>query len=196
MTPRMRLTLAELLDRYTIELRKDFYGHGNAALIRDVYQEIWGQIANICKGDHEVTRAMGNVILSAAKLGIHNADIANLEWQARAGQQLSLEEHGRRSQAIRHINDKGRTVVKQELSAALGQNVETRHYGYGSDLDPEYLTLDVQEPSPIMKHMVDGAVLMSERPPIQYDRIVVKQFPDRETQKVEPQPRIDDFKRP
>lgn len=148
--PRMRLTLSELLDRYTIELRKDFYGHGNAQLISEVYHEIWGQVSNLCKGDDTVTRPIMNVILAAAKLGIHNADIANLEWQLRAGQNLSFEEQGRRALAIRKINDGGRVLVKHDLSGMLEQNVETRHYGYGDDLKASDLTLNVQEPKSLL----------------------------------------------
>lgn len=147
--PRMRLTLAELLDRYTIEHRKAFYGYRNEQLLMELSQEIWGQIANIIQpatSVNETATKLCRIIDSAALLGIYNSDIANLEWQARAGQQLSLEEHGRRSQIIRYINDKGRTAVKQNLSITLKQNVETRHYGYGNDLKASDLTLDVQEP--------------------------------------------------
>jgi hypothetical protein len=142
----MRLTLSELLDRYTIELRKDFYGHGNTQLIHEVKHEIWMQVSNICNDDVK-TKAMVNIILAAAKLGVHNADIANLEWQLRAGQNLPLEEQGRRALMIRKINDGGRVAAKADLSKALEQNVETRHYGYGGEIEAKDLTLDVQEPS-------------------------------------------------
>ena len=145
MTPRMRLTLAELLDRFTIEMRKSFYGHGNEQLLMEVEQEMWMQVSNICNDDKK-TRAMMDVIRAAAKLGVHNADIANLEWQLRQGQKLSYEEQGRRALAIRKINDGGRVAAKADLSAALEQNVETRHYGYADDMKAEDLTLDVQEP--------------------------------------------------
>lgn len=144
--PRMRLTLAELLDRYTIEWRKKFYGHANDQFVMELDHEIYGQIANICV-DREAANKMMSVVRAAAKLGIYNDSIASLEWQLRAGQNLSLEEHGRRARAIRHINDRGRVGAKQDLSVELGQNTETRHYGYGDLLKPEDLTLDVQEPA-------------------------------------------------
>jgi hypothetical protein len=143
----MRLTMSELLDRYTIETRKAFYGHGNEQLLMEVEQEMWMQVSNICDSDTK-TRAMMDVIRAAAKLGIHNADIANLEWQLRQRDDFTLEEHGRRARMIRKINDGGRVAVKAELSRQLAQNVETRHYGYGDDLQAADLTLDVQEPSP------------------------------------------------
>lgn len=145
--PPMRLTLAELLDRYSIELRKSYYGHGNPDLVHDVYLEIRGQFSNICKGDDSITRAVVNAVLAATELGIVNADIANSEWQVRAGQQLSLEELGRRAVLTRKLNDH-RSEIKQNLSAVLQQNVETRHFGYGDDLKTSDLTLDVQEPGP------------------------------------------------
>jgi hypothetical protein len=138
--------MSELLDRYTIETRKDFYGHGNPQLISEVYHEIWGQVANICGGNEAMTNRVMMVLLAGMKLGIHNADIANLEWQLRAGQNLSLEEQGRRALMIRKINDNGRVLTKHDLSGMLEQNVETRHYGYGDELKAEDLTLDVQEP--------------------------------------------------
>ena len=106
------------------------------------------QVSNICNDDKK-TRAMVNIILTAAKLGIHNADIANLEWGIRAGNQYSLEEHGRRAVTIRKINDGGRVRAKADLSIVLDQNVETRHYGYGENMKAEDLTLDVQEPAPL-----------------------------------------------
>lgn len=148
--PRMRLTLAELLDRYTIETRKHFYGHGNAQLIMEVEHEIYGQIANICV-NREAANKMMSVVRAAAKLGVFNDSIASLEWQLRAGQNLSLEEHGRRARVIRYINDHGRVGAKHDLSVELEQNIETRHYGYGDLLRAEDLTLDVQEPAEMGK---------------------------------------------
>jgi hypothetical protein len=141
----MRLTLAELIDRWTIELRKKYYGHGNEDLIRDVEYEIRGQLANLCKGDEAVASLMMAALYTAAKLGIVNADIASCEWQIRAGRELTLVDLGQRAVITRKLNDY-RSSIKQNLSDMLTQNVETRHYGYGKDLDPALMKMEVQEP--------------------------------------------------
>jgi hypothetical protein len=145
----LRLPLSELLDRLSIELRKQFYGHGNDALIDDIKQELHGRLANIHdepRSDLGTNKIMA-VLLGSMLLGIRNADIANLEWQLRAGQHLSLEEHGRRALAIRKIND-GRNQAKADLSKVLGENVETKHYGYGDSFKYDDFTMDVQEVTP------------------------------------------------
>lgn len=147
MPRKLQISMSELLDRYTIETRKAFYGHGNDALLADVRYEILGRIGMLLTGSpEEVVLKFGEILMAAAALGIHNSDIANLEWQLRARNDFSLEEHGRRARMIRKINDDGRVAVKQQLSKWLHENIETRHYGYGDLLRAEDLTLDVQEP--------------------------------------------------
>jgi hypothetical protein len=141
----MKLPLSELLDRYSIELRKDFYGHGNRQLIEACQAELreWVSATSTQKGLSNVN--LFAVINAAVRLGIHNADIANLEWQLRAKDpKITLEEHGRRAVAIRHINDEGRVKAKQQLSADLHENVEERHYGYGLLIQAEQIAKDVQ----------------------------------------------------
>jgi hypothetical protein len=142
----LRLPLSELSDRMTIEQRKAFYGHGNESLLADLHQEMWGRIANIVSSNESVEAKTQKLMawgVNQGLLGIRNADIANLEWQLRAGQHLSLEEHGRRALAIRKIND-GRNEAKRIISESLGENVETKHYGYGDLIKAEDVTMDVQ----------------------------------------------------
>lgn len=146
MPRRLQISLGELLDRFTIEKRKEFYGQGNPKLINDVRYEICGRLATLTGCNEGTVMALWSVVSSAALLGIHNADIANLEWQVRAGQQLSDAEQGKRARVIRHINDLGRVRVKQEISAQLSELTETRQYGYGEELKAEEMKLDVQEP--------------------------------------------------
>ncbi len=144
--PPMRLTLAELLDRYSIEVRKHYYGHGNADLLQDVYHEIWGQVSNLCCGEDAVTNAVVGTILAGIKLGMVNDSIASCEWQIREGRNLSLEDLGQRAVITRKLND-SRSKIKQELSVQLEQNAETRHFGFGGALDPEKMLMEVQEPA-------------------------------------------------
>jgi len=128
----MKWTLAELLDRLSIELRKDYYGHGNAELLRDMKAEIKLQLGT------GIVRQFGTtmidtdklmaIVVGTATLGVRNADIANCEWQIRAGQDLPLEELGRRAKLTRRIND-ARCEAKQIISAALEENVEVRYFG-------------------------------------------------------------------
>jgi len=170
MTPRrLQISMAELLDRYTIETRKAFYGHGNETLLADVRYEIMGRIGMLLTGSpEEVVLKFSEILLAAAALGIHNSDVANLEWQLRQRNDFSLEEHGRRARMIRKINDEGRVAVKQKLSHFLNENVETRHYGYGEDIKAHDLTLDVQEPAEmgktLMEHIHERVDLMDSKP--------------------------------
>lgn len=138
----MKVTLAELLDRWTIELRKEYYGHGNPDLISEVHHEI---LAHFCSSEHTIEQVV-TCLLATAKLGIVNADIASCEWQIRAGRNLSLEDLGQRAVITRKLNDY-RSEIKHCLSAALGQNAETRHYGFGGTLDPDKMSMEVQEPA-------------------------------------------------
>jgi hypothetical protein len=127
-------------------LRKDYYGHGNATLLRDVKNELHMQLgAGVIRkfGTTMIdTDKVMAIVIGAALLGIRNSDIANCEWQIRAGEKLPLEEVGRRALLTRRIND-DRCQAKQAISEALKENVETRYFGYGKIGD---LTLDVQEP--------------------------------------------------
>lgn len=141
----MRLPVAELIDRLTIELRKSYYGHGNDALIDEVRQELFGRILNILRGPNPEIAVMA-MVCGAGLLGIRNADIAACEWQIRFGRDLSLEDLGQRAVITRKIND-SRSEIKQELSKALMENVETRHYGFDGVLDPDKMKLEVQEPA-------------------------------------------------
>ena len=148
----MKLPLSELLDRWSIELRKDYYGHGNRQLLDAVAAEIreW-----LCDG-HRQQLELGeiqSIVKAGVLLGIRNSDIANSEWQIRTKQNLPLEEIGRRAKLTRTLND-SRSEIKQELSKELRENVETRHFGFGG-LESERMTLGVQEPPTAM----DGVFL-------------------------------------
>jgi hypothetical protein len=146
-----RLPLSDLIDRLSIELRKAFYGAENEAMIADLKQEIRGRLATLTStqyiaAEEDVTKLMA-VVVNSILLGIRNADIANCEWQIRAGQKLSLEDLGQRAVLTRKVND-ARNVAKADMSKAIGENVETRHFGYGGMLDPETFMMDVQPLSP------------------------------------------------
>lgn len=155
----MNLPLSELLDRYSIELRKDFYGHGNQQLLQAVTMAIREHLSERSK-NHQ-PQDVFSMIRAAVLLGIRNADIANLEWQLRAKDpKITMEEHGRRAIAIRVIND-GRNAAKAQLSHDLGENVETKHYGYGSLIQAEQATKAVQ---PIARHIEEGFALELDKP--------------------------------
>lgn len=132
----MKLPLSDLLDRWSIELRKDYYGHGNKQTLEAIATDIREHLF--------VDGRTFSMLKAAVLLGLRNADIANLEWQIRTKQNLPLEEIGRRAVITRKLND-ARCEAKQRLSEELGENVEQRHFGYGS-LDSAKTTLDVQEP--------------------------------------------------
>jgi hypothetical protein len=159
----MKLPLADILDRYSIELRKAFYGHGNAQLL----EELQRALRDYLRTTSSVSDAdrVFSMIHAAIHLGLHNSSIACLEWQLRAKDpKITLEEHGRRAVAIRHINDEGRVKAKQALSKALGENVEERHYGYGDLIQAEQITKDVQPIDPIWEHMMERFRLEQEKP--------------------------------
>lgn len=148
----MKLPLSDLIDRYSIELRKDYYGHGNPEMIAELKKEITRCLGPVIismirydSGDIDTDKAF-SLIHCSILLGLRNADIANSEWQIRAKQDLSLEEIGRRAILTRTLND-ARSDAKQEMSKALAQNVETRHFGFGEDIQHKDLTLDVQSPA-------------------------------------------------
>lgn len=141
----MRYSMGELLDRWTIEKRKEFYGFGNEELLENLKHEIMGRVGQLVP-DFESARKLAGALLLGSVLGIHNGDISNLEWQTRMGHQLPDAEVGRRARVIRFINDRGRVAVRQEIDKLMGDSVETRHYGYTSDLQAQDMTLDVQEP--------------------------------------------------
>lgn len=173
----MRLTLAELLDRWTIELRKAYYGHKNEALIADVEHEIRGQLANLCKGNEIMAGALMATVYTTARLGIVNADIANCEWQIRAGKNLTLVDLGQRAVITRKLND-FRSSVKQNLSETLEQNVETRYYGFGADVDPELMSMEVQEPPPEpLPSDCSMNALSEKKGHIPYDGTVMHKWP-------------------
>lgn len=131
---RIRVTTGELLDRYSIELRKVIYDHGNVeyaiALSRAIREE-FGEF-------------VGYTICWGIELGILNAEIGTLEWQVRAGEKLSLEEIGRRAVAIRKLNTK-RVYVRNRICANRGEPESELYYGKG-DVSAADLTLGVQEP--------------------------------------------------
>lgn len=142
----MKLPLSELLDRWSIENRKAFFGHGNQPMLDRLAEEIRLWIHDHNWHSHDDVAEVAGIIFNAMRIAGANHDIANLEWQLRAQDpKITAEEHGRRAIAIRHINDKGRTAAKAQLSKDLGENVETRHYGYGGLLQAEQITKDVQE---------------------------------------------------
>ena len=142
MLDNVKLPQSDVLDRYTIELRKQYYGHGNPQMVKELATELIAQLS--AKSQNHLPENVFTMVHAAAMLGLLNDGIANSEWQIRAGRNLSLEEIGRRAVLTRRLND-SRSNAKQELSKAFEENVETRHFGYG-DLDPETLTLEVQEP--------------------------------------------------
>jgi hypothetical protein len=138
----MKLPLSELLDRWSIENRKAFFGHGNQVMLDALTAEI-----RLWVHEHmELSVSdLATIMFSAMRIAGANHDIANLEWQLRAKDpKITAEEHGRRAIAIRHINDNGRTATKAQLSKDLGENVETRQYGYGDLIQAEQITKDVQ----------------------------------------------------
>jgi hypothetical protein len=139
----MKLPLSDLLDRWSIENRKAFFGHGNQSMLDALAMEIreWYHDHPNLTVDQLVAITFGNSRITGS-----NFDISNLKWQLRAQDpKITAEEHGRRAIAIRHINDKGRTAAKAQLSKDLGENVETRHYGYGGLIQAEQVTKDVQD---------------------------------------------------
>src|SRR6185437_11109708 len=140
----MNLPLSDVLDRYSIELRKDFYGHGNREMIAELEAELTSKISFHCQ-PYTNPKQIFAIVRAAVLLGVRNSDIANLEFQLRASDpRIGLEEHGRRAIAIRAIND-GRNQAKRELSEALSENAETKHYGYGNLIEGRHLTFAVQE---------------------------------------------------
>ena len=155
----MELPLSDLIDRYSIELRKDYYGFGNRPMILDLAAEIRTKLRTHIPrmvrydgGDVDADMAFA-IVRGAVLLGLRNADIANCEFQIRRGDKLSLEEIGKRALLTRKLND-ARSDAKQAMSAALGENVETRHFGFGNSILTENrepvaydgITFDVQEP--------------------------------------------------
>jgi hypothetical protein len=148
----VNLPLSDLLDRYSIELRKDCYGHGNRHLIESLQAEIRTYLSDRSK--NHLPQDVYAMIDAAVRLGLANADIANLEWQLRAHDpKITMEEHGRRAIAIRAINDK-RNAAKADLSKDLGENVDTKHYGYGDLIQAEQITADVQQPISLISDQI------------------------------------------
>src|SRR5579883_541917 len=132
----MEMNIGEVLDRYTIEARKVLYGHGDEEILRQIEQELRNRFGNI----------PAELFLAGARLGIANSAIAELEWQIRARQDLSLEEIGRRAKAIRVLNGK-RVDAKNWAGLVFdGKPAVIAHYGKGDDLPAAKLTFDMQEP--------------------------------------------------
>ena len=144
----MNLPFSDVLDRYTIEVRKAFYGHGNDQQIEELADHMKRELDAsliLVPGTTMVNlQKVWAVVRGGVLLGIVNDSIAQMEWQIRAGQNLSLEEVGRRAILTRKLNDI-RVKIRQELSTALEEAVETRYYGAG-EIEAKDLTLDVQEP--------------------------------------------------
>jgi len=136
----MEYPLAEVLDRLTIETRKWMYGADNHRLLCDLSQEL-PKVLRVLQG--LPPEQGGHGLMYLVKLAIANADIANLEWQVREGNQLTLEETGLRAKKIREINDR-RVSAKNALARLFGQHSESRVFGYGEGLPAEKLTLEVQ----------------------------------------------------
>lgn len=88
----MTYTTGELLDRYTIERRKQIYGAANEKLVAELRSAIKEVVMD------------GNLVFDAIELALANGTIAVLEWQIRCGHDLSLEEIGRRALEVRNTN--------------------------------------------------------------------------------------------
>jgi hypothetical protein len=130
----VQMTIGEILDRYTIELRKWIYGHGDGALLHEMQQYLRKRFGN----------SACELLFSGVKLAMFNSAIAELEWQIRAGKIADLAEIGRRAQVIRQLNTE-RVEAKNNLCVTFGERPSVIHYGKGN-LKAEELTLDVQEP--------------------------------------------------
>ena len=136
----MEMTIGELADRYTIELRKNLFGAQNSEMVREIIRSI-----AIFADSHTKYPgiAWSNIAAAIAHLAIINDSIATLEWQIRANENLDLQEIGTRAKAIRKLNDK-RVVYKNLLCSKFGQPEGAVYFGIG-DLKPDELTLGVQE---------------------------------------------------
>jgi hypothetical protein len=131
----MQMTVGEIVDRYTIELRKWIYGHGDRELLYAIDQYMRKRFGNDA---WELTS-------HAVEMAMFNSAIAELEWQIRAGKLTDLAEIGRRAQIIRDLNGE-RVEARNKLCLAFGERPSVIHYGKG-DLKAEELTHDVQVPT-------------------------------------------------
>jgi hypothetical protein len=152
----MIVSLGNLLDRYSIEQRKAFYGAGDEKLIEEIEAELTERISSSIR--RMASKDLMVIVRAAMLLGIRNADIANLEWQLRAKKPITAEEAGIRALKIREIND-GRNEAKATVDKWFGQTPEAKHYGYG-DLPGDKVTHEVQEPA---EEFSDKAIAELER---------------------------------
>lgn len=131
----LRMTIGEMMDRYTIEARKEIYGAAGASEINKAIDKELRK---------HITPEAAVLIQSAIALAVLNCSIAEIEWQVREGKDLPLEEIGRRALAIRELNSK-RVKVKNDLSRCFGDPESPVYYGKGA-LKAANLTLEIQDP--------------------------------------------------
>lgn len=128
----MKMSLGEMIDRYSIEYRKNLFGCQNDAFLAEVYGALTDEFG-----------LQGEALCTGARIGVLNDAIAQLEWQIRAGKDLPLEEIGRRARAVRQLND----VRVQEKNALTITHEEKRLYAGGPEgIDSSNTTMDFQEP--------------------------------------------------
>jgi len=111
----MEMPVGEVVDRFSIELRKNLYGADNDEVLQQLRSEV---------------SKYGEGVIVGVELGVYNAEIASLEWAVREAKELSLEEIGRRAQAIRKLNG-FRVAAKNRFTKLSGQPVSTGFVGKG-----------------------------------------------------------------
>jgi len=122
----IKYTWGEVLDRLTIELRKNLYGAKNEDVLESLKKEVPA------------------FVLIAAELGVYNSEIASLEWAIREARELTVEEIGKRALAIRALNG-CRVAAKNKLSAFMDQPISEGFVGKGSITADEW-SKHFQEP--------------------------------------------------
>jgi len=148
----LQYSKGSLVDLYSIELRKSYYGAENSKLLLDIVSAI---------REHDWT---ANDLMEAIENALANADIANLEWQVREGHSMSDAEQGLRARAIRHINER-RVAAKGGIDHRRIQFVPA----YGPDVPIEKLTLGVQSSS---LHLTGTCDIWGCNEPVRYESVI------------------------
>lgn len=140
----MKVRVGELLDRISIETRKQLYTQIDQALMVEHREELLTRMNDV--------RQLSDVdlmhfLLDVLTIGIANSEIANLEWQIRESHELPLSEVGARALQIRGLNHL-RVNSKNLISRSLGEAIESKFYGYGEKIDVRFAGLKSVQPLP------------------------------------------------